>query len=182
MTTSRYSVKTSPLSFFFFFSTKSSAFWLLVRLYVGWEWLSAGWEKLQNATWVGNLAGQSLTGFVQGALTKAGGAHPAVQSWYATFLEQVVLSHPVFWSYLVTWGEILVGLALILGFLVGVSAFFGFFMNLNYLLAGTVSTNPILLVLGVVLILSWRVAGYYGLDRYVLPKLHSSFHPTQQSL
>ena len=44
-------------------------------------------------------------------------------------------------------------------------------MNFNYLLAGTVSTNPILGILGILLILAWRVAGYYGADRYLLPLL-----------
>jgi thiosulfate dehydrogenase [quinone] large subunit len=44
-------------------------------------------------------------------------------------------------------------------------------MNLNYLLAGTVSTNPILLILQLFLILAWRVAGWYGLDRWALPSL-----------
>jgi len=44
-------------------------------------------------------------------------------------------------------------------------------MNLNYLFAGTVSTNPLLGVLAVLVVLAWRVAGYYGFDRYLLPIL-----------
>jgi hypothetical protein len=67
--------------------------------------------------------------------------------------------------------EVLVGIALILGLLTGIAAFFGIVMNLNYLLAGAASTNPILGFLALFLILAWRVAGYYGLDRYVLPLL-----------
>jgi thiosulfate dehydrogenase [quinone] large subunit len=66
---------------------------------------------------------------------------------------------------------LLVGLGLIVGALTGIAAFFGLFMNLNYLLAGTVSTNPILGILGLFLVLAWRVAGYYGVDRYLLPVL-----------
>jgi thiosulfate dehydrogenase [quinone] large subunit len=72
-------------------------------------------------------------------------------------------------SYLVAFGEFLVGVALIVGLLTGVSAFFGGLMNANYLLAGTVSTNPVLFILATWLVLAWRVAGYYGLDYYVLP-------------
>lgn len=41
-------------------------------------------------------------------------------------------------------------------------------MNWNYLMAGSVSTNPLLLVGAILLIVAWRVAGYYGLDRYLL--------------
>ena len=57
--------------------------WLIVRLYVGWQWLSAGWDKLGAATWTGENAGAAITGFVNGALEKTGGAHPDVQpcSW-----------------------------------------------------------------------------------------------------
>jgi thiosulfate dehydrogenase [quinone] large subunit len=64
-----------------------------------------------------------------------------------------------------------VGLGLIFGVLTGIAAFFGVFMNLNYILAGAVSTNPVLGFLGLFLILAWRVAGYYGADRYLLPLL-----------
>jgi thiosulfate dehydrogenase [quinone] large subunit len=44
----------------------------------------------------------------------------------------------------VAYGELIVGIALLFGAFTGVAAFFGLFMNLNYLLAGTVSINPIL--------------------------------------
>lgn len=156
----------------FLFSSPKMAFpWLVVRLYVGWEWLSAGWDKLHNTAWWGDTAGAPLIGFVQGALQKTGGLHPDVQMWYANFLTSTVLPNAVTWSNMVALGEFLVGVALILGFLVGVSAFFGAFMNLNYLLAGTVSANPIFLMLGISLILAWRVSGYFGLDYYVLPKV-----------
>lgn len=145
--------------------------WLLVRIYVGWAWLTAGWAKVTSSSWVGEEAGAALSGFVQGALQKTGGAHPDVQSWYAAFLESAVLPYAEVWSYLVAFGELLVGLALILGFLVGLAAAFGAFMNMSFLLAGAVSTNPILLVLSFFLICAWRTAGLIGADRFLLPKL-----------
>ncbi len=42
-------------------------------------------------------------------------------------------------------------------------------MNMNFLLAGSASTNPVLFFLAVGLMLAWKVAGYYGLDRVLLP-------------
>jgi thiosulfate dehydrogenase [quinone] large subunit len=42
---------------------------------------------------------------------------------------------------------------------------------MSYMLAGSASTNPIMFAMAVGLILAWRVAGYYGLDRYLLPLL-----------
>ena len=62
-------------------------------------------------------------------------------------------------------------MALIVGLFTGLAAFVGGFLNWNFMLAGTASTNPLLFAIAVALILAWKVAGYYGLDRYVLPAL-----------
>ncbi len=64
---------------FLFSSTKMAIPWTIVRLYVGWEWLSAGWDKLHNPMWWGDGAGAPLIGFVQGAVQKTSGLHPDVQ-------------------------------------------------------------------------------------------------------
>ena len=44
-------------------------------------------------------------------------------------------------------------------------------MNMSFLLAGSASTNPVMFTLAIGLMLAWKVAGYYGLDRYLLPLL-----------
>jgi thiosulfate dehydrogenase [quinone] large subunit len=167
----------SPVAKFLFGEVRLAWLWLLIRLYVGWEWLQAGWGKLNNPAWTGSKAGTALTGFINGALTKTAGDHPDVQAWYAWFLQHVVLPRASLWSYLVSWGETLVGVALILGLFTGIAAFFGSFMNVNYLLAGAVSTNPILFVLATWLVLAWKTAGWWGLDRVVLPALGTPWRP-----
>jgi thiosulfate dehydrogenase [quinone] large subunit len=151
--------------------------WLILRLYVGYDWISAGWEKLHSPVWTGGKAGAALSGFVNGALSQTSGAHPNVETWYAWFLGHVVLPNAAVWSYLVSWGEFLVGVALILGIFTGIAAFFGSFMNMNYLLAGTVSTNPPLLIIAIFLILAWKTAGWWGLDRWVLSELGTPWSP-----
>ncbi len=160
-----------------FGDTRMAWLWLLVRLYVGWQWMFAGWEKLSSPAWVGVKAGTGLTGFLQGSLSQMAGAHPNVQGWYGAFLQGVVVPHAAVFSYLVTGGELAVGLALTLGVLTGIAAFFGCFMNMNYLLAGAVSVNPVLFLLSLFLILSWRVAGWYGVDHWVLPLLGTPWQP-----
>ncbi len=164
-------IEDSPFAKFFFTSSKASWFWLIVRIYVGWQWLEAGWGKIHQSVWVGPDAGGAISGFVNGAIAKTGGAHPDVQGWYGWFLQNVVLPHPNLWSHAVAYGEVLVGVALIIGAFTGIAAFFGLFMNLNYLLAGTVSVNPILFTLSIGLILAWKVAGLLGVDHYLLPLL-----------
>ncbi len=160
-----------PLARFLFANPKMAWFWLIVRVYVGYEWLLAGVEKLGNPAWTGEKAGLAVSGFLNGALAKTSGLHPDVTGWYADFIRNFALPNAETFSYLVVYGEIAVGVALIVGLLTGIAAFFGTFMNLNFLFAGTVSTNPILLLLSLFLILAWRVAGWYGLDRWFLPKV-----------
>ena len=168
-----------PIARLLFADTRLAPFWMIIRLYLGYEWLIAGWGKLTNpaGAWVGDKAGAAIGGFIQGALAKTAGDHPDVSGWYATFLQQVALPNAVVFSYLVTFGEILVGLALILGLLTGFAAFFGGFMNASYLFAGTVSVNPLLLLLAVGIALAWRVAGFWGLDRWALPMLGVPGYP-----
>jgi thiosulfate dehydrogenase (quinone) large subunit len=158
------------LTNFIFSNERLSPVWFLVRVYVGWLWFSAGLEKITNPAWVGGGAGGAIKGFVGGALKKTGGEHPDVSSWYAWFLENVVLPNANVWSHAIAYGEVLVGLALILGIFTLLGAFFGSFMNLNFLFAGTVSVNPLMLILSIGIMLAWRVSGKIGLN-YVLVKL-----------
>ncbi len=165
------------ISRFLFADTRFAWFWLIVRVYVGWQWLHAGWEKLGSPAWTGDKAGAALTGFLKGALAKTGGPHPDVSDWYGYLIENVALPHTSLISHIVVYGEIIIGIALILGIFTGIAAFLGNFMNLNFLFAGTVSINPLLVVLQLFLILAWRIAGWYGLDRHVLPYLGTPWQP-----
>jgi len=111
------------ISRFFTGSTGSSALWFVFRMYVGTEWLLAGWEKALSPAW--GTSGKALSGFVAGALAKSSGANPAVQGWYASFLHTFVLPNAGLFSFLVTWGEVAVGLGILLGILTGIAAGFG---------------------------------------------------------
>ncbi len=163
------------ISKFFLGSENASPLWFVIRMYVGTEWFLAGWEKITSPAW--GTSGKALSGFVAGALAKASGANPAVQGWYAWFLQHAVLPSAGFFSLLVSLGELAVGVGILLGILTGIAAGFGVLMNMNYLLAGTVSTNPILGMLGLFLCLSWRVCGWIGLDRWLLPALGLPWKP-----
>jgi thiosulfate dehydrogenase [quinone] large subunit len=62
-----------------------------------------------------------------------------------------------------------VGIALILGAFTGIVAFFGAFMNFNFMLAGSASTNPVLFLIAIGLMLAWKVSGLVGADAILLP-------------
>lgn len=160
---------------FFLASEGADAMWFVVRMNVGAEWLLAGWEKITSPVW--GSSGKALSGFVAFALTKTSGPNPAVQGWYAWFLQHFVLPNAGLFSFLVTWGEFAVGLGILVGALTGIAAGFGVLMNLNYLLSGTVSVNPVLGMFGLFLVFSWRVCGLIGLDRWLLPALGLPWKP-----
>ncbi len=163
------------ISRFFLGSSGAAPIWFVVRMNVGSEWLLAGWEKIKSPVWGTN--GTALAGFVKGALAKSSGPNPSVQGWYSWFLQHIVQNNTGLISFLVTWGEFAVGLGVILGVLTGIAAGFGVLMNLNYLLAGTVSINPVLGMFGLFLVFAWRVAGQIGIDRYLLPALGLPWKP-----
>jgi thiosulfate dehydrogenase [quinone] large subunit len=167
-----------PLARALFADTRWAWIWLIVRLYVGWAWLSEGLAKASTPGWIGARAGSFLGVWVTRALAKTQGPHPDVQGWYGAFLHDVVLPNAAAFSYVVTFGEIAVGLGLILGMFTGIAAFFGTTMNASYLLAGTVSVNPILFAGGSLLVLAWKTAGWYGVDRWLLPAVGTPWQHT----
>lgn len=160
-----------PIATFLFADTRFAWFWLIVRLYLAYIWLSGAWSKLNNPAWMDT--GTALKGFWDKAL-----ASGIYFDWYQNFIQYLYNQQAWTWfSKVVVAGELFVGLSMLLGAFVGVGAFVGAFMNWNFLLAGTVSSNPLLLVLELGLVLAWKVAGWYGLDRYLLPLLGTPWAP-----
>ena len=146
--------------------------WLIVRVYLGYQWLSAGREKLESPGWM--ATGQSLQAFWQRAVAAPVGGTKGIihYGWYHDLLG-FMLQHQwyVWFAKLVAISETAIGVLLILGAFVGMAAFFGAFMNFNFMLAGSASTNPVLFALAILLVLAWKTAGYYGLDYALLPAL-----------
>ena len=171
------SIADPPIARALFGETRWAWVWVVPRLYVGAAGVEAGWAKWHSPAWTGTDAGTALSRFVTEALAKTGGRHPDVPWWYARFLADLVQPYPRFWSYLVSTGELLVGVALLLGLFTGLAAFFGGLMNMSYLLAGTVSTNPLLFVGATLLMLAWKTAGWWGFDRWLLPALGTPWRP-----
>ncbi len=159
-------------------TTWAPIIWLLIRLYMAYQWISAGLEKASNPAWT--VTGLALKGFWTSAVAiPKGNAHPAIAfGWYRTFLTFMLDSGSYVWfSKLVVAGELLVGIALLVGLFTGIAAFIGGFMNWNFMMAGSASTNPMLFLMAVLLILAWKTAGWFGLDRFILPMLGTPWQP-----
>jgi thiosulfate dehydrogenase (quinone) large subunit len=162
-------VQDPPLAQMLFNDTRFSVIWLMLRIWIGYTWLSSGWGKLSNPAWM--ETGAALRGFWTNAVAIPETGRPAIAfDWYRSFLQFMLDAEAYVWfAKLVTFGEVLVGIALILGLFTGIAAFFGGFMNWNFIMAGSASSNGMLFAISVLLILAWKVAGYIGLDYYLLP-------------
>jgi len=146
---------------------KMAVVWTVLRIWLGIQWIEAGFHKMTG--------GFDAGGFLQGALAQAGGDHPAVQGWYAAFLQGFAVPNVELFNVLIPWGECLVGLGLILGAATIPALLAGAFMNLNFLLAGTVSTNPILYTAAIILLFTGAAGYYYGVDRFAIPYVKGFF-------
>lgn len=162
---------------FLFNNSRAGLFWLPIRLFVGFAWLDAGWHKFTDPEWT--QGGAALRGYWErAAAIPEGGRPPITFEWYRDFINTMLNGgHESWMAWVITLGELAVGVALLLGILTGIAAFFGALMNMSFLLAGSASTNPVLFTLAVGLMLAWRVAGYYGVDRYLLPMLGAPWRP-----
>lgn len=156
---------------FLFGNQQAGLFWLPIRLFVGFEFLAASLDKLGNPAWTSG--GTALLGFWNNAVAVPASGRPAISfEWWREFLQMLIDANAASWfSWVVLLGEMAVGLGLLFGCLTGIAAFFGLTLNMAFMLSGSASINPVLFTCGIGLILAWRVAGYYGVDRYLLPLL-----------
>jgi thiosulfate dehydrogenase [quinone] large subunit len=168
---------------FLFRSKRSSVLWLIVRLWLGWQWLDAGWDKFHGSGYSDWMThSQGLLGFIGGANASWANraqtfGHPEVPyHWVLTLLNNDIAPHALFFSRVITIAELLVGIGLLLGCFTAIAAAGGIALNLVYVTSGSAGPNAIFILLSMLLIAAWRVAGYLGLDYFVLPM----FGPREQ--
>ncbi len=147
--------------------------WATARIGVGAVFLQASLEKIGAPAWTGAQAGAAVRGFLGYAASPpmTGGPHPSVLGPSAWLDTHVLLPQAVALSYLVTGGEFLVGVALILGLGTRLAALGGAFLNLMYMLGGAAGANVPMLPIELSIVLVGSTAGLIGLDRVVLPHL-----------
>jgi len=95
---------------------------VILRLWIGYYFLQQGTRKLlrdfPHSDWIGRQIGDLAT--------------IDIYSWYRSFLITIVNPHHVLFGYLITWGEIMVGLCLLLGIFTRISSLIGLFIVLNF--------------------------------------------------
>jgi thiosulfate dehydrogenase [quinone] large subunit len=152
-------------------SSTASVIWLAVRLWLGYSWMNAGYQKIwgseKAAFWFGSGAG--VKGFATaGVAGSAAGKGGASYGWWAGFLHNFVIPNASWIAKLVALGELMIGIALILGLFTALAALAGLVLNLTYMFSGSAGVNPMYAIASVGLILAWRNAGWLGADRFAL--------------
>ena len=167
-----YEMRDPPWYRLFFANTLTAPFWLIVRTYIGWQYLTAGWHKATGGGWLTNDGVALKTFWDRIVQVPAKGSPPITFDWYRDFIQYMLDQHWYTWfAWLISFGEMAVGIALIIGLLTGFAALAGATLNFNFMLAGSASTNPVLFLLAILILLAWKVAGRIGVDRWLLPAL-----------
>ncbi|TSB47807.1 DoxX family protein [Alkalicoccobacillus porphyridii] len=135
----------------------------ICRIALGWMWFSSGIGKVMGGEF---NAGGFLQAAVDNPVLKGGGGEIVAYPLYTAFLENVAIPYADVFSFMVMWGEVLIGIALMVGLFTKTAGFFGGVMNTSFLLAGTVSTNPFMLLLVIPILVSKKNAGLLGLDSF----------------
>ncbi len=151
-----------------FGDARFSVLWLVVRVWLGWQWIDAASHKIGIPAWT--ETGEALKGYWMNAVAMPEQGRPPITfDWYRGFLQGLLDANAYTWfAKLVAYGELLVGIALIIGAFVGIAAFFGAVMNMNFMLAGSASSNPVLFIVALGLIGAWKIAGFIGADYFLL--------------
>jgi len=176
---STYTVVADPPFYAAFFTETKWApwLWLVVRVYLGWNWFYAGYEKAIGKGWLDG--GGALKGF-WGSIVKipAAGLPPIHYDWYRAFIQLLLDTNSQTWfAPLIVVAEMTIGIALILGLFTGFAALMGGFLNWNFTMSGSGSVNGEYLILTFFIILAWKIAGYWGLDRWVLKMVGTPWQP-----
>jgi thiosulfate dehydrogenase [quinone] large subunit len=161
-------VQDPPLVHWLVNNPRAGWVWVLPRIWLGVQWLQAAQHKIGSPQWV--QTGDALKGYWLNAVQiPATGSPPIAFDWYRSFLQTLLDAQAYTWfAKLVAYGELLIGIALIIGAFTGIAAAFGGVMNWNYMMAGSASTNPLLFIVAVGLIAAWKVSGYIGADYFLL--------------
>ncbi len=142
---------------------------VLLRIFFGYYFFQDGLGKL--------IGGFTRSGVLEKWLmTKTDGAFV----WYKPFVTGVAIPHHQLLAGLVTWGMILVGLALLLGLLTPPAALGGIFMTLNFFLAkgggSPATTSDQAFMAGLLVVFLTRAGRSFGCDRWLARRHpHSSF-------
>jgi thiosulfate dehydrogenase [quinone] large subunit len=152
-------------------NTVASVILTIIRIWLGFQWLLDGIEKV--TTKGGFKANGLIMGAIKGGVQNVAPAKGQMYPLWTSFLKLATNNGTSFglFNFLVAWGELLVGLGLIVGLLTIPALLAALVMYYSYMLSGVVSINPIYLLLEFILLIGGLNSANIGLDRWATPWL-----------
>jgi thiosulfate dehydrogenase [quinone] large subunit len=150
---------------------------VLLRVVVGSWFLKAVWTKIVWAWLFGVIPYPAVSprflAFHPKRVAEFAAGNPV--DWYRSFLEGTVLPNAALFATLQTYGEIAVGIGLVLGLLTGLAALVGLVLALNYGLATQWMTFGqqgfhVVLVTSMIILLGSRAGRLWGVDGWFLSR------------
>jgi thiosulfate dehydrogenase [quinone] large subunit len=154
---------------------------VLLRVVVGAWFLKAVWTKLVVGWFLGVIPYPAVSprflGFQPKRVAEFAAGNPV--EGYRTFLESTVLPHAATFAMLQAYGEVAVGLGLVLGLLTGLAALIGLFLAINFGLATQWMSFGqqgfhLLLTTSMIVFLGSRAGRLWGLDAWILSRVGES--------
>ena len=142
-----------------------------LRIVVGAWFIKAVWTKLSLAYAAGVIPYPTVSprfvAFQPKRVAEFAAGNPV--GWYKDFLEQTVLPHASLFATLQAYGEVAVGIGLVLGLLTGLTALVGLFLAVNFGLATQWMSFGqqgfhVLLTTSMLIFLVTRAGRVWGLD------------------
>lgn len=150
---------------------EAAPFYLGIRLFLAYQWIHSGWGKVRDDAWMdGGAALQAY--WTRAVAVPEQGRPPITYPAYRSLIQYMLDNEWYSWfAKVIAVGELLIGIGLLVGGLTAIAAVFGLLLNFSFIFAGSTSSNPTMIILGALIIYGWRTAGWWGLDRFLLPLL-----------
>jgi thiosulfate dehydrogenase [quinone] large subunit len=139
-------------------SKYASIAWLAVRVWVGCMWIQAGWSKVfgaENPYFLHNN-GAGVAGFA--------GHGAAAYSWWGSVMHSFVVPNASWIAVVVAFGELAIGLGLVVGFLTRTAAVCSLLLLFTYIMSGTASVCAFYALCALIVLATWRTSTWIGVD------------------
>ncbi|BFH12485.1 DoxX family membrane protein [Paenibacillus melissococcoides] len=141
----------------------------VIRILFGWIWLKSGYDKLSG-------------GFGVESLIPVIAENRDSPEWYKTFFSHVVSPFSGVFDVVIPWGEILIGLGLIIGLLIVPALVMSVFVNANYILADMIFTYPTDILIATILLTGKRFTSYVSVERWLYSKWRKSWKGAEKRM
>jgi thiosulfate dehydrogenase [quinone] large subunit len=139
-------------------SKVASVAWLAVRVWIGCMWVQAGWSKVfgaENPAFLHNN-GAGVAGFA--------GHGVAAYSWWGSVMHSFVVPNASWIAVLVAFGELAIGLGLVVGFLTRTAAVCSLLLLITYIMSGTAGVTGFYALCALIVLATWRTSTWIGID------------------